>query len=281
MGMYTESEACTGRLAVKYSLGLDDVTPDRVEEGLDKAKREDVEAPVMEGVEEMLKRLTKYLREMKELGTDEKVMSVVRRRCVQVTSEIADLRDSLESAVKERLSPRQMELLGMDGEERVVDPSVQFFGMEWNKVFQMCFKIGINVRIFKQKLGHNPEEVDVIFLSTLLADLELIETEVSLHARAVLSGRLSTEQLSAQLEQQRRHRAIGQKQGAAARTGSFREVAQEGARRGRYRRNKTDNLVAALAVPIEMRAKTTELSLGGKRKQSLIDSVTTLFKGKK
>ena len=96
----------------------------------------------------------------------------------QVTSEIADLRDSLESAVKERLSPRQMELLGMDGEERVVDPSVQFFGMEWNKVFQMCFKIGINVRIFKQKLGHNPEEVDVIFLSTLLADLELIETEV-------------------------------------------------------------------------------------------------------
>lgn len=279
MGMYTESETCTGRLAAKYSLGLDDVTPDRVEEGLDKAKRE--EAPVMEGVEEMLKRLTKYLREMKELGTDEKVMSVVRRRCVQVTSEIADLRDSLESAVKERLSPRQMELLGMDGEERVVDPSVQFFGMEWNKVFQMCFKIGINVRIFKQKLGHNPEEVDVIFLSTLLADLELIETEVSHHARAVLSGRLSSEQLSAQLEQQRRHRAIGQKQGAAARTGSFREVAQEGARRGRYRRNKTDNLVAALAVPIEMRAKTTELSLGGKRKQSLIDSVTTLFKGKK
>ena len=84
MGMYTESEACTGRLAVKYSLGLDDVTPDRVEEGLDKAKRE--EAPVMEGVEEMLKRLTKYLREMKELGTDEKVMSVVRRRCVQVNN---------------------------------------------------------------------------------------------------------------------------------------------------------------------------------------------------
>ena len=109
------------------------------------------------------------------------------------------------------------------------------------------------------------------------------------HARAVLSGRLSSEQLSAQLEQQRRHRAIGQKQGAAARTGSFREVAQEGARRGRYRRNKTDYLVAALTVPIEMRAKTvvraaeeaTDLRLGGKRKQSLIDSVTTLFKGRK
>lgn len=239
--MCEQNLICKSRLAAKYTLD-DEGTP-------------------LQHVEQVLTRLNKCLTELKEIGNDtnEKTLALVKRRSLQVTTDIGDLRDSLEDAVAERMSERQIEVVDMRNTTNIFDPSIQFFGMDWNSVFQHCFKMGIHVRIFKQKLMHNPHQVDVILLATIKEDLNRLETEVEQHAHAILSGYLSEEQLAKQLARQMHSRLVGEvvrtsssKQlGEVAKTSSFREKSA-GARRVKCRKTKTENLVAALTTPIRM-----------------------------
>ena len=110
---------------------------------------------------------------------DDKTKARVKRRSVQVAAEVEDLRDSLQTAVATRLSGRQMEMLDFDQREH---SEKQHTGqMQWADIFAKSFKMSINVRIFKQKLTDFKEDVDVILLSTILADLASLEFEVSFH----------------------------------------------------------------------------------------------------
>ena len=83
------------------------------------------------------------LRELQELGLSLKKneeQTLFRRRVVQVTSELEDVRDLLTASARAVLSSRQLEVLEPQvGEEEeevvVVDPSIQFLGLEWEAIF--------------------------------------------------------------------------------------------------------------------------------------------------
>jgi hypothetical protein len=83
-----------------------------------------------------------------------------------------------------------------------VDPSVRFFGIDWEAVFGRCFSLSLNAKIFCDKIIDLPvvsahggelhqESLDLVLINRILRDLTLLEADVTSHAEAVLQGRLS------------------------------------------------------------------------------------------
>jgi hypothetical protein len=227
-------------------------------------------------VEEKLGRTTRYMHEVKEIGVSmkEEDLRLVKRRLVQIVAELQDIRDTLMDIVKDKLSPRQMSVLDIDQEELETDPSVQFFGIEWDSVFAKCFSLGLNIRIFKQRLEGGM--VDSISLASILTELSKVEMQMEQHSIALLSGKLSSEQLSQQLQQQLRMSQVGK----LARSNNTLEKEGEERRRRmvKYRKNKTENLTAKISVTRnDQRRKSSAVDFGIKKKTSFMDKVSSLL----
>jgi len=181
----------------------------------------------IESVEEKLGRTTGWMHQVQELEKENvnvkmmrgETVNLIRRRIGQSCAELEDIRDILVDSVREKLSPRQLAVLE-EGESNS-DPSVQFFGIEWEGVFARCFNLGLNMRIFKQHLS--AEVVDNIGLSAILTELSGVEAELGDHLVALLSGRLARGQTDLSI--------VGQTD----------EL--EGRGKVKYRKNKTENLV--------------------------------------
>ena len=206
------------------------------------------------------------LRELQELGLSLKKneeQTLFRRRVVQVTSELEDVRDLLTASARAVLSSRQLEVLepqvGEEEEEEVVvvDPSIQFLGLEWEAIFGKCFNLGINIRIYRQRLGAG--SVDTLTLALVLRDLQRVVAEVEHHSRAVL----------AKDQHGGLHQAVG---------GSTNQINGQERRQGvTYRKTKTEGLASKIAN-VTKRKSTNE---GAKKKNSFIGSLSDLFKNPK
>merc|ERR1712002_1023698 len=215
------------------------------------------------------------MEEVKKIGASmkEEDILLVKRRVMQIIAELEDIRDILLDSVKDSLSPRQLSVLDK-GEEELTDPSVQFFGVEWDSVFAKCFSIGLNIRIFKQRLEGGM--VDTISLASILVEVRKVEREMEQHSVAVLSGRLSTEQMSQQLHQQLRVSQVAQ----VARSNNTLEVqGQEGSRKVvKYKKNKTENLTTKLSGSRnEQRRKSSVADFSIKKKPSFMEKVSSLL----
>merc|ERR1719500_881372 len=80
---------------------------------------------------------------------------------IQIMTELEDVKDDLFNLVTGKVTLSQIQFLkDTEGtqDNPAIDPSVQFFGVEWNCVFAKCFNLGLNIRIFKQH--HRQNEVD-------------------------------------------------------------------------------------------------------------------------
>merc|ERR1712002_625605 len=167
------------------------------------------------------------MEEVKKIGASmkEEDILLVKRRVMQIIAELEDIRDILLESVKDSLSPRQLSVLDKE-EEELTDPSVQFFGVEWDSVFAKCFSLGLNIRIFKQRLEGGM--VDSINLASILADLSMVEKQMEQHSIALLSGRLSSEQLAQQLQQQVRVWKVGEVARSNNMLGTQEEKVKEG-----------------------------------------------------
>ena len=165
---------------------------------------------------------------------------------IQVTSELEDVRDLLTASAKAVLSERQLEVLEPNQEEEqevVVDPSIQFLGLEWEAIFGKCFNLGINIRIYRQRLGAG--SVDTLTLALVLRDLQRVVAEVEHHSRAVLAK-----------DREGLHQAMG---------GSTNHINVQNRRQGvTYRKTKTEGL----ASKIENMDRSQNLWPGGRRKSS-------------
>jgi len=218
----------------------------------------------LESAEAMIGRATNLLRELQELGLSLKKneeQTLFRRRVVQVTSELEDVRDLLTASARAVLSSRQLEVLepqvGEEEEVVVVDPSIQFLGLEWEAIFGKCFNLGINIRIYRQRLGAG--SVDTLTLALVLRDLQRVVAEVEHHSRAVL----------AKDQHGGLHQAVG---------GSTNQINGQERRTGiTYRKTKTEGLASKIAN-VTKRRSTNE---GAKKKNSFIGSLSDLFKNPK
>merc|ERR1712110_739055 len=83
---------------------------------------------------------------IRDIGSTSKKeeLNLIKRRIVQIVSELEDIKEDLVNLVRDQLSPRQLSvLLEPNTEDEVdpvdTDPSIQFFGVEWNSVFARCF----------------------------------------------------------------------------------------------------------------------------------------------
>jgi len=153
-------------------------------------------------VEDKLGRVTRLMRQVRDVGGScrNEDVNLIQRRMVQIITELEDMKDDLETLVTNKLSPRQMEFLKeTDGDNEDNDPSVQFFGVEWNSVFGKCFTMGLNIRIFKQRLA--ADCVDISGLACILTDLGWVKRQMELHSVALESGVLSQAHFALQLQQ--------------------------------------------------------------------------------
>ena len=228
-------------------------------------------------VGEKLGRTTRYMQEVKKISASMKKedLLLVKRRVIQIIAELEDIRDILMDSVKDKLSPRQLSVLDIDQDQLDKDPSVQFFGVEWDSVFAKCFSLGLNIRIFKQRLEGGL--VDSISLASILSELKMVENQMEQHSIALLSGRLSSEQLSQQLQQQLRVSQVGQ----LARSNNILEREdKEGRKRVvKYRKNKTENLAAKLSATTknDERRKSSTVDFGIKKKTSFIEKISNVL----
>ena len=84
-----------------------------------------------------------------------------------------------------------------------IDPSVRFFGIDWESVFGKCFSLSLNVKIFGDQIvdvatmleqQRHSDDFDLVLINRILRDLASLEADVTAHAEAVLQGRLSKSQ---------------------------------------------------------------------------------------
>merc|ERR1719410_2884458 len=171
-------------------------------------------------VEEKLGRTTKYMEHVRDIGntSKEEELILVKRRLLQIVTELEDIKEDLVYLVRDQLSPRQLALLlETNDEDQAVDtdPSVQFFGVEWNSVFARCFSLGLNIRIFRQR--QRDGFVDVTGLACLLSDLFWVRRQMELHSVAFTSGAMSASNIARQLQLQLAVSQAGEEKGRKVR----------------------------------------------------------------
>merc|ERR1712244_179420 len=141
-----------------------------------------------------------HVRDIGNTSKEEELI-LVKRRLLQIVTELEDIKEDLVYLVRDQLSPRQLALLlETNDEDQAVDtdPSVQFFGVEWNSVFARCFSLGLNIRIFKQR--QQDGFLDVTGLACLLSDLSWVRRQMELHSVAFSSGVTSQAYLAGQVK---------------------------------------------------------------------------------
>ena len=220
------------------------------------------------------------VREFEQLGQIEENINICRRRIGQACAELEDIRDILVEAVRDKMSPRQLQVL--EAETDAGDPSVQFFGVEWEGVFAKCFSLGLNIRIFKQRL--TGDVVDRLGLAAILMDLRRVESELGDHLVAMLSGRLSRSSLAADLQERL---CLGEKTtGVSGGSNTdLRGKKAQSASQGqvKYRKNKTENLASKIGATEHLARKNqrtlTVVEPEGirKKKKSFVERVSNLF----
>ena len=178
-----------------------------------------------------------------------------------------------------RLPDRQWKLLfesdDSDLDDKLgfdLDPSVQFFGIDWERVFGRCFSLSMHVNLLESTLAlqeseleaesqnklnkqthflnseENPQsapELDLVRINKMLKELAAIETDVLSHSEAVLRGRLSKSQRQLIFDEQNKYASLTT-QTSISKSKSFRDAGSGSKNRPRqaikYRKNKTTNL---------------------------------------
>merc|ERR1712013_845090 len=207
-------------------------------------------------VEEKLGRTTRYMQEVRNIGSSMKKEEILlgKRRVMQIIAELEDIRDILVDCVKDSLSPRQLSVLDYKEEDSETDPSVQFFGVEWDSVFAKCFSLGLNIRIFKQRLECGM--VDSINLASILTDLSMVEK---------------------QMEQQVRVWKVGQVARSNNMLGTQEEKVKECRKNCvKYRKNKTENLAAKISATGNYERRKSSL-VDMKKKSSIVERLSSLL----
>ena len=181
-----------------------------------------------------------------------------------------------------RLPDRQWKLLfesdDSDLDDKLgfdLDPSVQFFGIDWERVFGRCFSLSMHVNLlesalvlqeseleaeYQNKLNkqtnfpnsethpksvQSAPELDLVRINKMLKELAAIEADVLSHSEAVLRGRLSKSQRQLIFDEQNKYASLTT-QTSISKSKSFRDAGSGSKNRPRqaikYRKNKTTNL---------------------------------------
>merc|ERR1711915_416589 len=203
------------------------------------------------------------MEELRTIGNNmnDKNIPLVRRRVLQITAELEDIREALLDSVRNQLSPRQLSVLDIDDQTVDTDPSTEYFGLEWDSLFGRCFSLGLDMRIFKQRLEAGV--VDTIGLASMLKVLATVSGQVEQHQKALFSGNLSSNRLEVQLQQQLRVSAVG-------------EMAMRNP--VKYKKNKTESLVQKISVSRgNQERKHSIFKYEEKKKKSFMEKVSSLL----
>lgn len=192
------------------------------------------------------------------------------RRILQASTELQDARDALQDLCRPPvLTARQFELVfdscngnsnndeEEEGEEEghrddpYLDPSVRFFGLDWQQLFSRCLSLSLNLRVLGQQVCEQGLEVDLVLLSQVRRDLRRVEVDVASHGEAVLHGRLSKSQQRLIQQEQFRVTALTPSQppktpsssrSKIAKSRSFRDSSRGRQAGARYRKTRTTDL---------------------------------------
>ena len=131
---------------------------------------------------ERMQRVEKYLEELQvlDLTKVEEEQQMVKRRSLQISLELQDMKDNL----MQLSSNSQMNNEGESEGQQCSDPSVTYFGMEWKAIFKTCRWISKELNTL---LEHLLEEnvVGSYSLEKLLVEIGGLENDVMNHKMAV------------------------------------------------------------------------------------------------
>ena len=155
--------------------------------------------------------ISDYLNKIEQFGVD---LSADKKTFLLKTikaalESLATMKEMLVESAKVQLSARQSFVLETNEDAPVMDPSVQFFGIEWTRLLKRWQKVGKKLPIYIESL--ESRKVDVVLLISILKQLDQIKMELQHHQVAITSNQLTDEHLQKQLNSQRRVSNIGEK----------------------------------------------------------------------
>merc|ERR1712200_181113 len=154
----------------------------------------------LEDIEKLVGECSTLLRHVKEKSphTDSKQ---IMENLSKVEFGLELLRQRLMSSAFYLLNTQEYsEVVKEEEEANSADPSVEFFGLEWRRVFRRCYKLGVELRLLKAGVEQGRMCVDR--LCSCLSLVRQLTAEAQMHAHAIQTGRLSSNNLSLQLKQQ-------------------------------------------------------------------------------
>ena len=140
-------------------------------------------------------RVMEYLEHLEQIGltVDEEEQMLVKRRCLQISLELQDIKDCLVEGARNILTMQGIE--DIDNHLYLdTDPSVRFFVLEWRTVFKICEKIYQDMTTFWTLLEETYTVTSNMLARTLSA-LDKLEYDVGNHDVAVHEKRFIVEQL--------------------------------------------------------------------------------------
>lgn len=205
-------------------------------------------------LKEKISRTSQFLQELKVLSKDcqeleenqEKDKQIFRRRTLQVGAEIQDARDTLSNICQDKLPARQWKLLFESAEDTELlngfdlDPSVQFFGIDWERDFGRCSSLSLHANLLEEAVNSDTE-LDLVLISKMLRDLTAIEADVLSHSEAVLRGRLSKSQRQLIFDEQNKYASMLTTP-SVSKSRSFRDTSGKSRPSAKYKKTKTTQL---------------------------------------
>ncbi|QQP57103.1 Uncharacterized protein FKW44_001982 [Caligus rogercresseyi] len=191
----------------------------------------------LQDMESKMKRITNLLHELQDLSKacEDVQESCKKKRILQLKTETEDIKDLLYTLVESRLSPRQLSLLDLEHpyEDPSFDPSIRFFGIDWEAIFGRCFNVSISIRVFSSSFTSQGASLDIVLLNSIFSDLSRIEAEIDSMQRPLI------------LEEQMRLKTIKtppRPPRPLTKAKSFRETSESKRALSKYRKNKTSEL---------------------------------------
>ena len=213
-------------------------------------------------------RVRSYLEVLQQIGltVDEEGQVLAKRRALQTCLELQDLKDNIIKTARSLLSRQEVEQV-VGNTWQPIDPSVQFFGLEWEPAFKMWSRIGQDMMNFWRTV-ENHKAVDLDLLASTVGAIERLEHDVVNHAVAVGEKKLTMELLQGwELGQ-----CVDEETSNDKKEGNGRKWGMRLS--GSNVRKDKDNSTESNEVE---GGKKKSSRRGKKRKNSIIDDITSIF----
>ena len=136
---------------------------------------------------QLLKEALKDLKALDDPITEDKNLFV--NKVEIVIKNLLEIRDNLMSGAQHFLTTRQFDVLTMEEDTLIMDPSIQFFGLDWTLLFSRIQRMKKKILSYIKDL--QSKKIDMMTLASILKTISQTSLELHQHCMAVIGDKMA------------------------------------------------------------------------------------------